>query len=75
MRVLVWTAVAFLIAIFVVIALGKLAIDIIRKATILPSWAPSKGRSRQPCHLWLAQHCHIRYRARMSCDHMPLEHF
>jgi hypothetical protein len=29
MRVLVWIAVAFLIAIFVVIALGKLAIDII----------------------------------------------
>jgi hypothetical protein len=29
MRLLVWIAVAFLIAIFVVIALGKLAIDII----------------------------------------------
>jgi hypothetical protein len=29
MRVLVWTAVAFLIALFVLIALGKLAIDII----------------------------------------------
>ena len=29
MRALVWIAVAFLIAIFVVIALGKLAIDII----------------------------------------------
>jgi hypothetical protein len=29
MRVLVWIAVAFLIAIFVVITLGKLAIDII----------------------------------------------
>ena len=29
MRDLVWIAVAFLIAIFVVIALGKLAIDII----------------------------------------------
>jgi hypothetical protein len=29
MRVLVWIAVAFLIAIFVIIALGKLAIDII----------------------------------------------
>jgi hypothetical protein len=30
MRFLVWIAVAFLIAIFVVITLGKLAIDIIR---------------------------------------------
>ena len=30
MRALVWIAVAFLIAIFVVIVLGKLAIDIIR---------------------------------------------
>ena len=30
MRFLVWIAVAFLIAIFVVIALGKLAIDVIR---------------------------------------------
>ena len=29
MRVLVWIAVAFLIAIFVVIALGRLALDII----------------------------------------------
>jgi hypothetical protein len=29
MRVLVWITVAFLIAIFVVVALGKLAIDII----------------------------------------------
>jgi hypothetical protein len=29
MRALVWIAVAFLIAIFVVIALGKLALDII----------------------------------------------
>jgi hypothetical protein len=29
MRVLVWTAVAFLIAIFVVIALGRLVLDII----------------------------------------------
>ena len=29
MRVLVWTAVVFLIAIYVVIAMGKLVIDII----------------------------------------------